>query len=292
MKRIDQRRRRLLKEGFAIQEARDISKATDIRLADPVLKELRRDRRAALRAAKATGPRAKTRVSREIVVELTAGGFVDKRGRITPLRHLESFGKRPRVVEIIRQREVARTSDAGFTGRFNILRRAGFFTFEARILAAMKGISAGKRQETFRSAPWQAMLKSRAGYIEKMLGKAIASVRKELGAKRFNDLTTSEVRHLALAKIERMLRRWYKTEHVDPFAWLKAEYRPKTRPPSESELKARQRVRKGKRKFVGTKRQAERYIAPKTEEEEAADKRIVAGRQFRDKRAASSRQRP
>ncbi len=258
MKRVDQRRIRLLKDGLAPFEARQISKRTDIRLADPELKALRRDRRAGLRAAKAVGL-GKRSFNREIRFDYRTMGFTDKRDRLDALQQVARIANRPQVVKAIRIARVNRETSAGTEGRIQILRRAGFFGWEARLLATMKDIHPTLRRSTFESQTWQAMIRHHKDFVEKMMGKAAVRVRKEMGADRWNELTSSQKRRLARQKLDKMLRMLYASGKYDPWSWLKAEYRPK-RIPRGYEVVARKGAKKKIKGLLGTKRQAEMFF--------------------------------
>ncbi len=258
MRRIDQRRIRLLKDGLAPFEARQISKRTEIRLADPELKALRKDRRADLRAAKAVG-QGKREVNLKIAFDYRTLGWVDKRGRYNPFRELERVAKRPQVVKAIRFARVNRETSAGTEGRLKILRKAGFFPWEARLLATMKDIHPTLRKHTFESQTWQAMIRHHKDFMAKMLGKSAVRVRKEIGKDRWNALTQSQRQRLARQRLSKVLKALYAAGKYDVFSWLKIEYRPK-RAPRGYEVVSRKQANKKLKGLLGTKRQAEMYF--------------------------------
>jgi len=150
---------------------------------------------------------------------------------------------------------VQRETEAGAEGRYRILRDAGFFPWEARLLSQMKDVDPSKRRHTFLSKPWQAMIANHKKYMDKMLGKAAVRVRKEMGARRFDELTKTQKRRLSLQKLNDMLRRLYALGKYSPWDFLKLEYRPKPKPRSYNP-ETRRRAKKRTEKLMGTKKQA------------------------------------
>lgn len=218
---------RLTKEGFPFWEAKRFSDA-GVPLRDPALKELRKERRSAWKEAKKAGV-GRRAFAREIGFQYETEGFRRER-RYRPLEHFEKYKETPRVVAAVRAARIRRETPAGYEGRFRILKDAHFFPWEARLLARMKEIDPAKRRDTFESKPWQAMIKNHPAYVERMLGKALVRVRKELGEKRFRETPQRVLARMARAKLEDMLLRAYAAGRYSPWDWIKLSYRPKPVP--------------------------------------------------------------
>lgn len=230
------RYRRMLREGLPYWEAKRLADE-GVALRDPALMQLRRERRAGWREAKKAGV-GKRAYAREIGFRYEAEGLRRER-RYRPLEHFERYKVIPRVVAAVREIRTRRETPAGYEGRLRILKDAGFYLWEARILARMKDIDPAKRRDTFESKPWRAMIKNHKGYLEKMLGKALVRVRKELGERVFRQTPPRVLARMARDKLEGMLRRAYAAGRYSPFDWLKREYRPRPVPKGYQALKRR-----------------------------------------------------
>lgn len=253
MKRVEQRYRRLFGEGFPSWEARWISRQTDIRLTDPALKELRKERRRGLREARKIGVR-KSDYTRQIGLMYRAEGLY-RRGRYHPVERVEQYRQMPRVRRAIREERIRKETPAGYEGRRRILLKSGFFDWEARILARMKDIHPSLRRQTFTSKPWQAMIKNHAKYMRRMLAKAAVRIRKEIGEARFKQLTKEQVARLARQRLNEMLRRAYEAGTYSPFSWLKREYKPRPIPRGYQTLQ-RRRATRDTNKLMSTQKMA------------------------------------
>lgn len=254
MKRVEQRRRRLLLWGFAPFEARQLSKATEYPLNHPAMKVLKHERRIAYREAKRSRV-PKSKLNQEIAFMYKAEGFYEKR-RYLPLRRLKQIAAIPRIAAEVRTYRVIRESEGSYRGRYATLKKAGFFDWEAKILARMEDIKDPyMKRHTFMSKPWKAMIANQKGYRMKMLAKAGARVEKEMGSRRFRALTKKQRLHLASKSLSAMLRRLYEAGKYTVYDWLKIEYRPKPKPRSyDPEYKKRARRRTDR--LQATKRQA------------------------------------
>lgn len=250
---VQRRYARLLGEGFPAWEARKIAAAREFRLADPALKVLRRERRVAWKETRKAGL-GKRSLNRQIAFQYRAEGLVDDKGRFRPVQRLSEIREIPRVARQVRMVRVQRETAAGMEGRYSILRRAGFFPWEARLLATMKDISPDQRRHTFLSAPWQAMIKNHRAFVERMTAKAGNRLRKEMGETRWNRMTAAQKLRLSQEKLNDMLRRLYATGRYNPYDWLRREYRP-TRAPRAYQTEQRKRSKKRTDKRLATQKQ-------------------------------------
>jgi|GEM_PF-6706098 len=252
MKRVEQRYRRLTKEGFPSWEARQLSVATQYRLNDPAMKSLRSARRAEWRVHKKAGL-SKRSYNQRIGFYYTVEGL-KKDDKYQVLANIQNISNTPLVAKRIRLLRIQRETPAGYDGRFNILRKAGFFPWESRILARMEDIHPDLRRTTFLSKPWQAMIRNHQAFLEKMLIKAEAKIRRQMGSSAFKMLSNAKKKQLAMRMVEKALRASYEMGKYSPFDWLKREYRPKARPRAyESRKKTKAQART--RQFLATKKQ-------------------------------------
>lgn len=223
-------------EGMPHWEAKRFADA-GIPLRDPALIELRKERRSAWKEAQKAdvGRRA---FAKQIGLQYEVEGMRRER-RYRPLERFEAFKTIPRVAAVVRETRARRETGAGYEGRFRILTEAKFFPWEARILARMKEIDPSKRRDTFESKPWQAMIRNHAAYMEKMLGKALVRVRREIGERAFRETPPRVLARMARDKLEGMLRRAYAAGKYSPFDWIRREYKPKPVPKGYQPLKRR-----------------------------------------------------
>lgn len=255
MKRVEQRYRRLLyKDHLPAWEARQLSEATEFTLADPAMRQLRSLRRKEWRGHQRAGL-GKRSYNQRVAFYYVAEGLREKR-KYQVLRNVQSIRRQPRIAKALRMLRIQRETPAGTEGRQRILRDARFFPWEARILATMKDIDPGLRRHTFLSKPWQAMIKNHKAYMEKMLMKAEARLRKQMGVTAFNLLSNAGKKRRALRLLDDMLRRLYALGRYSPWEWLKREYRPKTKPRVYQSTQ-RKRAKAKTDRLLATKRQRE-----------------------------------
>jgi len=255
VKRVEQRYRRLLyKDHLPAWEARQLSKATEFALADPAMRELRSLRRMEWRQHQKAGL-GKRSYDQRVAFYYVAEGLREKK-KYQVLKNIQGIRREPKIARAIRMLRIQRETPAGTEGRYTILRKAGFFPWEARILANMKDIDPGLRRHTFLSKPWQAMVKNHKAYMVKMLVKAEARLRKEMGIASFNLLSNAQKKRRAQQILDAMLRKAYALGRYSPFDWLKREYRPKTKPRTYQSTQ-RKRSKSKTDRLLPTKKQRE-----------------------------------
>jgi hypothetical protein len=211
-RRQEQRKARLLKEGFAPFEARGF---VNIKLSDPVMLYLRKERRAALRSTHKMKV-SQSALYRQYKVLYQAEGWYKGR-RYQPLALFASYTGKVKEIEDKRIRglqarqhreERAAKPERGYEARFRALLECKFLVFEARILATMAHIRPENRNKVFNTHPWVAMRETRLRLVA------------DLRAKGYSD-----------REIRLMIRNWYRTGKVsDPYQFLRREYRPKQKP--------------------------------------------------------------
>ena len=253
MKRTEQRYRRLLdKDHLPAWEARQLSQATEFILADPAMRQLRSLRRKEWRQHKKAGL-GKRSYNQRVAFYYVAEGLREKR-KYQVLKNVQSIRREPRIAKAIRTLRIQRETPAGTEGRYSILRKAGFFPWEARVLATMKDIDPGLRRHTFLSKPWKAMIKNHKAYMEKMLVKAEARLRKELGRAGFSLLSNTQKKIRARGILDAMLRKAYALGRYSPFDWLRREYRP-VKHPKAYQSTQRKRAKSKTDRLLPTKKQ-------------------------------------
>lgn len=255
MKRIEQRYRHFLdKDHMPAWEARQLAEATQYRLDDPAIKQLRSLRRLEWRQHRKAGL-GKRSFNRRVAFFYAADGLIE-RGKYQVVKNIQGISKEPKIAKAIRMLRIQRETPAGTEGRYSILRKALFFPWEAKLLARMKDIDPTQRRHTFLSKPWQAMIKTHKAYVEKMLVKAESRVRKQIGNEAFKLLSNTRKKQLAMKILDDMLKKAYAMGKYSPFDWLKREYRPKTRP-RVYQATQRKRAKAKTDRLLPTKRQRE-----------------------------------
>ncbi len=228
MKRIEQRRLRLLKDHIPAFEARQLSRLVEYTLAGPVLKKIRSERKKDWRASKRAGI-GRRDFNRKVAFAYEVEGF-KARGKYQVGERMRQISRERVVAKAIRMLRISKTTPAGRLGRLHILEKAGFFPWEARILATMKDVRKELRRHTFLSKPWQSMIKNHKAHVAKMMVRAKVRLRKQIGPTAFNLLSESEKNRRAKKLLSDMLRRLYTQQKYSVYDWLKREYRPKTKP--------------------------------------------------------------
>jgi hypothetical protein len=210
MTRQEQRYRRLNIEGFPRFEAKAF---VNIKLSDPAMLMLRKERRAALRETRKQGI-SRTALNRQIAVFYRSEGHYRAR-RYLPLALFATYEAKQKALEAgrirgleARERRETKAVDRSYRRRYNILINSGFLRFEARILAAMAHIRPGNRNRAFNTKPWQAMMQTRMDLVARLKSKGYSN-----------------------SEIRRMIRQWYRLGKIsDPYEFLRREYKPKSKP--------------------------------------------------------------
>lgn len=257
MKRVKQRELRLRSEGFPYWEARQLSEATQYRLDDPAMKELRSLRRREWRSHSKAGL-GKRSYNRRVAFYYESEGLKD-RDKFQVVKNVQGIRRTPQIAKRVKLLRIQRETPAGYDGRYKILRDAKFFPWEARLLARMEDINPTLRRATFLSKPWQAMIKNHKAFVDKMLIKAAVRVRKEMGRAAYNLLSNAQKKRLAQQRLDKLLRNAYAASKYSPYEWLRREYRPKARP-RIYQTTQRKRAKKRTDRFLPTKKQQQQKI--------------------------------
>ena len=212
----EQRYERLIREHFTPQEAKQLA-STNVPLTDPRMVSLRKER-VELYWQMRNQHLPKSHLRSEIRIYNKVHGYSGKQGAN---RRIEEATGSNYYSEAKNKWE--QTQD--FHKRFDILRKAGFYPFEARELARMRNIEPSKRDEVFKSKTWQAMIRNHPDALRELLNRAKIRINRDSD---IGKLPPSRINQLANKLVREKLQEHKKKKTFNPYDWLKREYKPKS----------------------------------------------------------------
>lgn len=220
----DIRLKRLVREHFTHVEAEQMLKL-NLPLKDAKMQAARQERKDLWRSFRQEGLK-KGEIRSRLNFVNKAESYLGKTGAA---KRLEEAAKSPGYQPLVEKVMFSNQAQADFQRRYIILRKAGFFDFEARDLARMKNLSPAQRNELFRGPMFQKMIANHPKEIVHRFDDALRRINKD---PRFSNRTEKEKKRVAVNMVRDMLLMHRMKKKFNPYDWLKKEYPRPAKPPS------------------------------------------------------------
>jgi hypothetical protein len=214
----DARIKRLLAEHFTPEESKRLANL-NIPLNDPRMVAIRKERKDLYWQYKEQGYTKKD-ITKRVRFVNKAEGLTGQKGIE---KKIERIPHEAATQSYYLEAKVKFERDAETRNRYRILRRAGFFPFEAEELAKMKTIDPKFRKQVFDSPTWQKMIRNHPTVLNGLINRAVIRTRQDPKASKLSD---KQIAIIAVKMVRSVLIERKTNKEFSPFDWLRKDYKP------------------------------------------------------------------